>query len=131
MRAATNHKPAAGRGITILELLLAAAVMAMIAVCTLAALADGRALRERAHHHAEMAIWAQGELERLRVTPLAKLTAGETAVHRNGWPAAVSAVETVRKRPDGFTELGVQLRRKNPGADILVDLVTIHPGGRP
>lgn len=131
MRTATLHKPAARRGVTLLEMLLAATVMALIAVCTLTTLSDSRALRERAHHHAEMALWAQGELERLRVTPLAKLAPKETTVHRDGWPASVSAVESVRKRPDGYTELSVHLIRKNPVTDILVDLMTIHPGGRP
>lgn len=121
---------APSRGLTLLELLVCSFVVALIAVSTMRALGDGRVMRERAKHRAELALLAQSELDRLRSLPMAKLAEGQQAVHREAWPQTVSAVETVRKRGDGFLEISVGMTRKSPGGDFKAALVSIHPGGR-
>jgi prepilin-type N-terminal cleavage/methylation domain-containing protein len=117
-------------GLTLLEMLLCILVVTILAVTTAKVLGDGRVLRERAKHRAELALFAQGELDRLRAVPLGQLAEGQRAVHRDGWPASVRATETIQRRGDGFLELIVRAERKSPGAEFTMVLTTIHPGGR-
>lgn len=103
-------------GVTLLEMLLAAFVMSIIAVSTAGVLGDGRVLRERARHRAELALTVQSELDRLRAQPAAQLHEGRQTVRRAEWPPSVSAEEIVRKRADGTLELNVPPAARRPAA---------------
>ncbi len=117
-------------GMTLLEMLLCMFIISLIAVSTATVLGNGRVLREKAKHRAELALLAQSKLDRLRSKPLAQLAEGQQMVHHDEWPASVSIVETIRKRNDGFLELNISADRKSPGGDLKVVLTSIHPGGR-
>lgn len=117
-------------GLTLLEMLLCILVVTILAVTTAQVLGDGRVLRERAKHRAELALFAQSELDRLRAAPIGQLAVGQQAIHRDAWPASVGATATIRKRSDGFLELSVRTERKSPSADFAAVLTSIHPGGR-
>jgi hypothetical protein len=111
-------------------MLICVFVMSLVAVGTAAVLGEGRVLRERARQRAELALIAQGELDRLRTQPIAQLTAGWEAIRRDEWPANVSATVAIERRTDGYWQLSVQAERRSPGGDRAVALTTIHPGGR-
>ena len=118
------------RGLTLLEMLFCAFIMTLIAVSTSVVLGNGRVMRERARHRAELTLIAQGELDRLRGLPKAQLSEGQQPAPREDWPRSVTVIDTIQKRADGFLEIGVRAMRKSPGGDLKVVLTSLHPGGR-
>ena len=119
------------RGMSLLEMLIACSIFTMIVISTIAVVANGRVMRERAKDRSELALLAQGELDRLRIVPLAEAAPGEQVIRREGWPANVSVTTRIETREDGYLELNVSALRTAPAGDLAVTLTGIHPGGRP
>lgn len=124
------RNPSFPRGVTLLEALVYIALFTLLAVGTLRALGDSRALRANGRDRAAMTWIAQTELERARRTPLQEIAAGRSMRTDPAWPQGVSATVEFTRRPDGFWTIGVEVRRASVEGKLPVRLATLHPGGR-
>jgi Tfp pilus assembly protein PilX len=124
------HTSSLRRGIMLLETLVYLAVWTLLAVMTMRALGDSRALRANGRDRAAMTWIAQTELDRIRQTPLKQLTAGVSTRTDRAWPQGVSATVELSRRDDGFWTIRVEVRRASVEGKLPVQLTTIHPGGR-
>ena len=122
-----NKKP--NRGLTLIEMLLFAALMTMVAGFTLRAIQDARIYRGNARDRNRMALIAQEELDRARALPAVELTEGVTELVRPDWPIGVAAQLEIHPREDGAWLIDVRVTRESIEGKPPVRLATIRKGG--
>lgn len=126
------HGATRRRGFTLLEVIIYAALLAMVSVATLGCLAQARLARARARDRASLLAVALGAVERTK----AAAAAGRPPVEgvsepaaEPWWPAETSVTLTAARRPDGLTAIDVTAVRTTPEGAPPVRLATLISGG--
>ena len=116
------------RGVTLLEVLIAATLLTVVALFTMRALGQSRILRGNARAQETMLLLAQEELERLRATPAGELAEGTTTHRGTGWPEKMASTVTLDQRDDGTWLIDVTVDRPAIEGLSPVRLTTIRRG---
>lgn len=115
------------RGVTLMEVLIFSAVIAVVSAMTMRAVGQGRVMRGNARDRITMAALAQGELDRARLTPPGP---GVTQRTDPAWPVGVVAETTVMEGPEGTTAIDVRVWWKSAEGKPSVRLSTLAAPGQ-
>jgi len=118
------HFTIAKRGVTLMEVLVFTAVLAIVAGFSMRAIGHGRMIRANARDRITMAAIAQSELDRARLERPAMGMAQRTDA---AWPSGTTATTTVSPGPDGTLALEVVVERESYEGKAPVRLATLMP----
>ena len=117
------------RGVSLLEFLVIASLMAILVVATMRTLGNARFLRGVARDRGEMLILAQNELDRMRQQPVSEFQQGVQTFTEESSGKSDTVTVSLTKRDDGNWAADVSVERKGPDGVPMVRLSTICQGG--
>jgi prepilin-type N-terminal cleavage/methylation domain-containing protein len=113
------------RGLTLLEVLAASALLAIMSICVMRTLGEGRELRARAADRSEMAMVAQSVLDQVRLDPTQLRGFDTKEILIDQGVRKTSVTLTVILREDRLSELTVLAERASVDGIRPVSLTTL------
>lgn len=113
------------RGVTLIEVLAVSALLAIMSVCVMRTLGEGRELRARAADRSEMAMIAQSVLDQARLDPSMIRDVETKELLIDGGARKTSVTLTLTLREHRLTELRAVARRASIDGIRPVTLTTL------
>lgn len=118
------------RGLTLIEVIVAISLLAIISVWTMEVIGNGRALQGRARDKADLLFVVQSELDRLRVDT-SSWQAGEYDIQeKSDWPSETKVTSLITDWGDGIFLLEIEATRESADGFVASRLATLV-GGTP
>lgn len=119
------------KGFTLLECMIYCALFAMLAVGTMRVIGEARMVRSNARDRTQLALLAQGELDRIRSAPVAERKVGVQTLTKPGWPSGTQLQVELQTTTGGMLSVEVRATRSSIEGKPTVRLASLVPGGTP